>query len=393
MQRFRVEKVKDGYIAIAENTFLNKATGLTVYPGDKSGIFTNKNTLSQEGTAWIFQGCFVADSIFLDDAAAIQKSEIKKCQVSGKAFLDNSVLSNCRIKNGKVSSSTVSGTGLRNTNIFHSKIESQSSILAITDCEISHTKMFLKADNFLCASHISNCYVYGSANTIYRSVVSHLEFGGRTHISESHISFDDKFKYGKDEYCQTLVLYKNIKMTSSMIYIYDANISDEDRLRVIRTKKGLVSIYSGNNPKKTDVFYSVVDGRNKMFVEDFIDLIDEESEFKDWFSLETAMTFVYQEFLTISNIIRLKKKSEAAIKNALLLDLFDVVFSLDRKVLQSSFRKTFRIDIAKKKMGCCDVLFLSSRLEKLLKKVALDGKDVSSLSSVAAKNKVKVFWL
>lgn len=393
MQRFRVEKVKDGYIAIAETSFLNKATGLTVYAGDKSGIFTNKNALAQEGTAWIFQGCFVEDSNFFDDSAAIQKSKIKKCQVSGNAFLDSCVVSNCSVKNGKVSSSTINGIGLRNTSVFHSEIESQSSILAITDCEISHTKMFLKTDNFLCASHISNCYIYGSANTIYRSVVSHLELGGRTDISESHISFDDKFKYGKDEYCQALVFHKDVEMESSMINIHDANVSDEDRLRIIRTTKGLISIYGGNNPENADVFYSTVDGRNKRFVEDFIDLIDEESEFKDWFSFENAMAFVYQEFLTISDIIGLRKKSEAAIKHALLLDLFDVVFSLDRKVLQSSFRKTFRLDIAKKRVECCDVLFLSSRLEKLLKKLALAGEDVSSLSSIAVKNRINVFWL
>ncbi len=121
---FVVGKNKILHPIVAEETFVNGATGITIEAGEIGGYVESTSNLSalRESTAWIFPNCFVYGGSYVFDSAAI---------MNGANVYDNSTVASLALVDGNIyikSFSIISGmASIRTSNrcaciISHSHI-------------------------------------------------------------------------------------------------------------------------------------------------------------------------------------------------------------------------------------------------------------------------------
>ena len=320
--RFKVvKKDNENYCAVALYSFENLATGRVVDEGEESGCFDSPNTISQDGTAWIFPGSKVRESFISGDCGIIN-SKIFHSFCSGSVLLISSSITNCNLTYGEFSGSTIVNMDMsynysdEKTNKKHLFFIKASSINLNGSTEIYGNLQFQNTVINTCTSDFSNvslfnCNIVGRDIDVSNSDIHNVVIKSNIKIADSVISFPKKIKKA------------NPIESESLIAICNADISSPAQLRIISCNSKAFCGYRDNSYD-----YVICIGYCEPYtvkVSNYFEKLPKRQKnniFCEWFAAnKTVNSFVDDEANTIKRLFPTIANDIAAIKQVLLFDL------------------------------------------------------------------------
>lgn len=244
--RFKVIKKDDRvYYAVALRAFTNVATGKAVDENEKSGCFDSPDTLSQNGTAWIFEGSDVKESS-ISGNCGIVNSRISNSTCSGSALVVSCSVLNCYLTHGVFSDSSI--TNLNMSFNYSNEKENRKYAFFVKSSSLNFNDStelyghFRVKDSVLntATSDISNasffnCNLVGTDIDIANSDIHNVIIKSNIRIIDSSISFCKESKK------------MNPLESNFPVAISNADVSSPAQLRIISDSTRTVCGYRDNS--------------------------------------------------------------------------------------------------------------------------------------------------
>lgn len=374
--------------AIALEDFVNPETGILVKRLSESGLYDKPGTIptTSDDLSWIFKGAIVKKSTIRNGTGVTGKSYLDGCTVES-ALVNNTDLRNSVLNKGKYENSILkycktSNCEINNCLFFGDRDNPENNSFANVKAVDSsvHTSIAVIA-----SSQINHCKIGGTNISVVNSKLLNAELFSNMRILDSTLSFED---LGEDALFSEFVHFESLKKDMAIRSAYVQNTND---ILVFKSNGESFCLFLRKNNKD---YYIDSDNALVSAKEGIKKLSQKRSGFLSSWSRDilNIESFLENEFSKINEVVPMSSDEAPVVKNILMRDIFEVLFSDEHKALRDMFKNKFSVNIFNKEIqDPRNFVFYSNRMYCFFKKSR--GEYASSSIAEKIRQQNTVVWI